>query len=282
MSFTTEGLAERLPLPVPLPTLEDWPNAEFHVDPARGITVKALGLSLSSAFQPIFDAQGRVVGEEALLRALTRGKPLPPLQAFACAADQQLVAFDRLCRTLHLLNFATFQHAAFKQDAARLFLNVHPQLLVQVESRHGEAFGRILDSLAWSPRQIVLEITEDAIPDSRVGQVRAAIESYRARGYAIAIDDFGSRHANLDRLWVFEPDIVKLDRELIFQAEQSPRLRRALPKVVELLHELEAEVVVEGIETEVQQQIALDAGADALQGYLLGEPRFFGSSGGTR
>ncbi|SMC26650.1 EAL domain, c-di-GMP-specific phosphodiesterase class I (or its enzymatically inactive variant) [Andreprevotia lacus DSM 23236] len=273
MSILTEHLADRLPVPIPLPTLEDWPNAEFLVDPARGITVKALGLNLASVFQPIFNAAGQVVAQEALLRATARGRPLPPMQAFASAASQQLVAFDRLCRTLHLLNYATFQHGD-----TRLFLNVHPQLLVQVESRHGEAFGRILDSLAWSPERVVLEITEDAIPDSRVGQVRAAIESYRARGYGIAIDDFGSRHANLDRLWTFEPTIVKVDRELIARAEHSAPLRRALPKLVELLHELEAEVIVEGIETSTQHQLALDAGADAVQGFHLGEPRYFGSS----
>ncbi|KAF0814812.1 Cyclic di-GMP phosphodiesterase CdpA [Andreprevotia sp. IGB-42] len=276
MSIPTEDLAGRLPLPVPLPTLEDWPNADFLIDPARGITVKALGLNLASVFQPIFNRDGKVIAEEALLRATARGKPLPPMQAFASAASQQLVAFDRLCRTLHLLNCATFQ-----SENTRLFLNVHPQLLVQVESRHGEAFGRILDSVAWSPARIVLEITEDAIPDSRVGQVRAAIESYRARGYGIAIDDFGSRHANLDRLWTFEPDIVKVDRELIARAEHSAPLRRALPKLVELLHELEAEVVVEGIETATQHQLAVDAGADAVQGFHLGEPRYFGSPSRT-
>ena len=42
--------------------------------------------------------------------------------------------------------------------------------------------------------------------------------------------------------------------------------------LVRLIQDLGAQVVCEGIETPVQQALALDAGADLLQGYLYGEP----------
>ncbi len=137
-------------------------------------------------------------------------------------------------------------------------------------------FERVLHTVNWQPQRIVLEIVEDEIAQGEVNRVRDAVDNYRRVGYRIAIDDFGSRHANLDRLWQLEPDIVKLDRVLIAQAVESPKLRRALPRLVQLLHELETLVVVEGIETADQQQLALDAGADLLQGFHLGEPRPLG------
>lgn len=258
---------------VPLPDFirEDWPEAEFGIDAARGITVRALGLSLASVFQPVFDLHGVQIAQEALLRASLRGRPLAPPAAFkAAAAHGRVIAFDRLCRTLHLYNNATFQ-----TGHADLYLNVHPGLLTGVE-RHGEVFERVLHTVDWQPQNIVLEIVEDEIAQGDLNRVRDAVNNYRRVGYRIAIDDFGSRHANLDRLWQLEPDIVKLDRALIAQAVTSPKLRRALPRLVELLHDLETVVVIEGIETAEQKQLAQDAGADLLQGFHLGEPRPLG------
>lgn len=265
------SLPGALAMPLPDFVRQDWPEAEFNVDGARGIGVRALGLALNSVFQPIFDAKGNVQGHEALLRASARSKPMSPQAAFqAAVAHGRLISFDRLARTLHLYNYATFQ-----TGLAGLYLNVHPQLLTGVE-RHGVVFERVLQTLNWQPEQIVLEIVEDEIAPGELSRVREAVNNYRSVGYRIAIDDFGSRHANLDRLWQLEPDVVKLDKALIAQAATSPRLQRALPKLVELLHELEATVVVEGIETKAQHAIAIDAGADLLQGFYLGEPRPLG------
>ncbi|GGP23675.1 EAL domain-containing protein [Silvimonas iriomotensis] len=255
-------------LPLPDFIRQDWPEASFSIDGSRGMGVRALGLALTSVFQPLLDAHGNVQGHEALLRASARGKPLSPAGAFqAAAAHGRLISFDRLARTLHLYNYATFH-----SDQKCLFLNVHPGLLTGVE-RHGVVFERVLQSVNWQPAQIVLEIVEDEIAPGELNRVRDAVNNYRSLGYRIAIDDFGSRHANLDRLWQLEPHVVKLDRVLIAEAATSPRLQRALPRLVALLHELDATVVVEGIETATQHSIARDAGADLLQGFYLGEPR---------
>jgi EAL domain-containing protein (putative c-di-GMP-specific phosphodiesterase class I) len=45
-----------------------------------------------------------------------------------------------------------------------------------------------------------------------------------------------------------------------------------LPKIVDILHDLDALVVCEGIEQGEQERIAIDSGADFLQGYLYGRP----------
>ncbi|MEI7432124.1 MAG: EAL domain-containing protein, partial [Betaproteobacteria bacterium] len=68
------------------------------------------------------------------------------------------------------------------------------------------------------------------------------------------------------------PDIVKLDRSLIVQATENPRVRRVLPKIVEIVHDLNARVVCEGVETREQHAIALDSGVDLLQGFYYARP----------
>jgi EAL domain-containing protein (putative c-di-GMP-specific phosphodiesterase class I) len=66
--------------------------------------------------------------------------------------------------------------------------------------------------------------------------------------------------------------VVKLDRTLILQAMSNPMARRILPKVIDIIHELGAVVVCEGIETEDQFKLARESGADLLQGFLLAVP----------
>jgi EAL domain-containing protein (putative c-di-GMP-specific phosphodiesterase class I) len=258
-------------LHVPEDTLADWPSAQFASTQERGIVVKALGLELTSVFQPIFasDAQ-TIIGEEGLLRASIRRKAMSPADVFKSASRGEcLVAFDRLCRSLHLMN-----HLAGPQKGKTLFLNVHPELLITVEKQHGEAFERILQDQGLKPSDVVLEILESAISDAQEADLTHAVENYRQRGYRIAIDDYGQKNANLCRLLSLSPDIVKLDKVLIHATDNNSKAQRLLGQLVEMLHDLDSQVVIEGIESAEQLAIAQESGADFFQGYFLAEPRY--------
>lgn len=251
---------------------QDWPHLKFGDDAVRGIVTEAMGIQLSSVFQPIVDATGQVMAEEALLRARSHGVQIPPLSVFRIAAAHgQLVAFDRLARTLHLLNYL-----AYPRHHERLFLNVHPRLLGEV-SRHGLVFEEILSSVHWTPQHITLEFLEDDVAQGDFVHLREAVHNYRQRGYGIAIDDFGGEQlSRLDSIWELKPDVVKLERQLLLKSESSERIRKSLVHLVEMLHQLDAQVVMEGVETATQHQIALDAGVDLLQGFYYGEPKPIG------
>lgn len=228
---------------------------------------KFIGLQLRSAFQPIFStALGKTIGFEALLRpSIGPSDPLTPAFAFGFADNQgRLVKFDRVARTLHALN-----SLRLPDTKGLLFLNVHPKLLISVNA-HGQVFERILHAHSVPTHKVVIEILESAIDVDK--PLSEAVGNYRDRGYHIAVDNFGSRHSNLDRLWKLSPDYVKLDRSIIHEAEHNAKVRRMLPKLIETIQELGARAVVEGIENEIQHKIALDAGGTLLQGYLLGRP----------
>jgi EAL domain-containing protein (putative c-di-GMP-specific phosphodiesterase class I) len=225
------------------------------------------GMVLESAFQPLLDASTlRPVAHEALLRARDGQRSLPPPEALARAktpADQMYL--DRLCRTIHAINFA-----AQASPGARLFLNVDANHVKGLDRSHGQTFLRLLGYCGLDPSQIVLELLESDIADEE--RLIAAAESYQGYGFGIAIDDFGSRSSNFDRLWKLSPDIVKLDRGLIHQSLDHPRARRVLPQLIALLHDLNARVVCEGIETERQHEHVAQAGTDLVQGYWYARP----------
>lgn len=239
------------------------------LDDGRRITTRFAGLTLSTVFQPLFrHGADAPPAHEALLRVVEPdGSPLAPLEAFARLNRLgHAVEFDRLCRLLHVLNFVRQSDGDHS-----LFLNVNgAHVLGLIAGEHGSFIGTLLTRHGLDPARVVLEIVEDRIDD--LARLEAAVHGYRLRGLRIAIDDFGARHSNFDRLWMLNPDVVKLDRTLIVQATANPQARRVLPRLIEIIHELGAEVVCEGIETAEQHAIALDAGADLLQGFLLAPP----------
>jgi EAL domain-containing protein (putative c-di-GMP-specific phosphodiesterase class I) len=237
----------------------------FAADEAYGVY---RGLHLHSVFQALFAADSlQPVAHEALLRARDeQDRPVSPSDAFLRAVGpDDAIYFDRLCRTVHALNFR--QQGSIAGD---LFLNVSGSHLLSVGGGHGSTFETLLKHCGLKPTQIVLEILESRV--DHLQHLQEAIEAYRSRGFRVAIDDFGCQHSNFDRLWQLTPDIVKLDRSLIVQAASNSRARRILPKLIDIIHDLGAQAVCEGIETAEQHQLARDAGADLLQGYYYARP----------
>lgn len=226
-----------------------------------------IGVQLNSAFQPIYDSvAGDLHGHEAILRPSLGGE-LASTPDFAFTYAEQtgkLVQFDRVSRTLHVLNFRQIY-----AENGLLFLKVHPKLLTSV-NQHGKVFEFILHSNSVPTSRVVIEIQEGLIEQDR--QLTEAIDNYRDRGYRIAVDGFGSDQSRIDRLWKFSPDFVKLDSSLIQQAENSDRIRKSLPSLVKLIKDLGAQPVINGIETQVQLNIAIESGSSLLQGDFLGKP----------
>ena len=245
----------------------DWPNVELEQRTGLGIVTRALGLDVSSVFQPIVTPDGTLYGEEALLRARSQGLKISPESVFRIAAAQgALVAFDRLARTLHLINFISGP-----APRGRLHLNVHPRLLGEV-TQHGVVFEEILHSVSWSLSQVTLEFQKGEASYGDFAQLQRAVNNYRRRGYGIALDDFGDYPLRqLDGLLSLAPDVVKLGWQQL--SGSSASARKGLGTLVGLLHEQGAQVVVKGIETADQRDAAIDLGADLLQGYFLGRPQ---------
>lgn len=226
------------------------------------------GVEARSHFQAIFAATtGELAGHEALLRAsMPDGVALSPQSAFHIArSEDRLVDLDRTSRTLHLMNYLRYPIP----DGLLLFLNVNPGLVTEV-SDHGHISELVSEKYGFAKNRIVIEIIENAATSNTL--LERATRNYRRRGFQVAIDDFGSENSNFDRLWRLEPDIVKLDGRLFRDLSANPRATRIVTKVIEIIHEIGARAIIEGIETEVQANLAVEAGADMLQGYYFDRP----------
>lgn len=223
--------------------------------------------TIGSAFQPIYSLSHKnPVGYEALCRAKSiDGSAISPFVLFGQTyGESDDVLIDRLCRAVHIQNFA-----ACADDKSWIFLNVNP-LVTVVGKNYGSFFRDMLAHHHISPGQVVIEILEQNIQDESI--LAAAVDYYKELGCLVAIDDFGASHSNFDRVWNIQPDIVKFDRSIIVQAETSRVVRKALPSMVGLIQELGCIALMEGVETEQQALIAIDSNVDLVQGYYFGYP----------
>lgn len=224
--------------------------------------------TLASAFQPIFSLSHRnPVGYEALCRATSPdGSPISPLALFGQShGESGDVLLDRLCRAVHVRNFA-----ARADDKSWLFLNVNP-LVTVVGKHYGSFFREMLAHHGIPASRVVIEILEQNVSDEAV--LSETVDYYKELGCLVAIDDFGASHSNFDRIWNIRPDIVKFDRSIIVQAEADRVVRKALPSLVSLIQELDCIALMEGVETEQQALIAIDSNVDLVQGYYFGHPQ---------
>ena len=248
--------------------ITNYTGREFIAPVQKMVDVQGV----TTHFQPIFSVRQRsIVGLEALARGVSAsGGLIPPNTLFKTAQAENLAgAVEDLCRDTAIRNFARVKGRA---DDLLLFLNLD----LAFTPRH-EALPAALEALVRGgggglhPRNVAIEFLESRLDDiARFGTLATAL---RQRGFLVVLDDVGAGHSNLDRIPLFRPDIIKLDRSLITGIDHDFYKQEIFKSLVGLSRRIGALVVAEGIETEGEAVTALSLGADLLQGYFLSRPK---------
>lgn len=84
--------------------------------------------------------------------------------------------------------------------------------------------------------RIIFEFTENVLLDGK--HVLHILRSYRDMGFKTANDDFGAGHSGLGLLTHFQPDIVKLDMDLIRGIGTDPVRRKIVRYTLAMLEDL--------------------------------------------
>jgi EAL domain-containing protein (putative c-di-GMP-specific phosphodiesterase class I) len=119
--------------------------------------------------------------------------------------------------------------------------------------------------------RLVVEITETAALGDLEESARF-VDTVRAAGVRVALDDFGAGHTTLRHLEYLAIDTVKLDGSLARSVPTSPAHRTALRHLVGLAGSIGFRLVAEGIENAEEAALLRAEGVDYLQGYHLGMP----------
>jgi EAL domain-containing protein (putative c-di-GMP-specific phosphodiesterase class I) len=227
------------------------------------------GTVLITHFQPIVSARQRtIVGLEALSRGRSGSRPIiPPSELFALTTGRALDDLQAACHTQAIVEFGAL---VARQPDLLLFLNL------AMSSSEGpmDVANRLLEAVCTGglrPSNVALEILEADIGDKR--DFGLLIDELRSHGFLLVLDDVGAGHSNLDRVSFTRPDILKIDRSLVAGADRDFHKQGTLKSLVDLSRKTGALVVAEGVETETEAIVALELGADLLQGYFVGHPQ---------
>lgn len=118
---------------------------------------------------------------------------------------------------------------------------------------------------------LVFELTEHR-PTDDVKPIRRVIDALRARGAMFALDDAGAGHSGLKQLLEYQPQFVKIDRDLVTDIHLNEAKRALVQMVGHLVARLDAWVLCEGIENEAECNALRQLGIPLGQGYFLARP----------
>ncbi len=225
-------------------------------------------------FQPLLEvATQRIAGYEALVRwpHPERGA-VSPIEFITLAEETSLInpvgeyVLNRAIGALSRLSEAGLDPLPF------IAINVSPKQLME-----SDLLNRTVDRTraAGVPvNRIKLEITESRMVDYPT--VQALLLRCHREGIEVSLDDFGTGFSNLGHLHALEFDTVKVDQAFARHMMTSRRAMALAKSIINMIHALDADVVVEGVETEAQMEVLRSMGCRYAQGYLIGRPQPLG------
>lgn len=221
-------------------------------------------------FQPKFDLlQRKVTGCEALLRWQhpTLGFVSPAVFIPIAEQEGQIIelgywVLQRACQAI-----ARWSDQSVQLD--KIAINISGKQLA-----HNDFIGRVEAILAGfdiDTSLLEFELTESWL----VENFEEAIEKLnriKTSGITISIDDFGSGYSSLSYLSKLPIDVIKIDRSLISDIAQNLNAQSMVANVTRMAHDMNMQVVVEGVETLEQLLMLEQLKCDLIQGFFIAKP----------
>jgi diguanylate cyclase (GGDEF)-like protein/PAS domain S-box-containing protein len=223
-------------------------------------------------YQPVFSLPERdLAGFEALLRwRHPRRGVLAPAHFIDALEQTQLIVpatrwlLSEACRRIREWNDE-------RGSANKLFVTVNVSPVHIVSGTLAEDVSQAIDGTRVDARWLGIEITESTFIESP-DAARLQMNAIREAGARMIIDDFGTGYSSLAYLASLPFDKLKVDRSFVARLEKDRRGLGIVKAITTLAHDLDKEIIAEGVETE-GQLLALEAlRCQFAQGYLLSRP----------
>jgi EAL domain-containing protein (putative c-di-GMP-specific phosphodiesterase class I)/CHASE2 domain-containing sensor protein len=250
-------------------TEADSDEANWHLSLLGDVEAAMASGQLWNAYQPKLDLHsGDVVGVEALVRwhHPERG-PIQP-DNFIPMLEEHGRARDL---TMHVLGQALHDALAWQVMGFQIGVAVNVSASLLADHEFIELVGQTLQGSRLPTSRVTIEVTETAAMHSPERAI-AALESWRALGVSISIDDYGTGQSSLNYLQKLPATELKIDKAFVQTIGSDRRNAIMVRSTVALAHELGMKVVAEGIEDAPCLQLLTDMGCDTAQGYYIGRP----------
>jgi diguanylate cyclase (GGDEF)-like protein len=134
-----------------------------------------------------------------------------------------------------------------------------------------EEVAELLRHTGLNPELLQIELTESVMLRG-AERVSESMKQLRELGVSLAIDDFGTGYSCLGYLPRLPFNALKIDRSFVNELVSRPEIKAMVHSLVTLAHNLNMQVIVEGVETTQQLELIKKMGGNEVQGFLLGRP----------
>lgn len=221
-------------------------------------------------YQPKINCQtGELTGCEALVRwedpdngLISPGEFIPLAEETGLIVPLGQWVIETACRQMKSL------HQAIGKPLP-ISVNLSARQLRQ--SNLVEQIAHSLEVHGLGKQCLELELTESLLIEDAEKQI-TLLHKLKARGIDLSIDDFGTGYSSLAYLKRFPIDTLKIDQSFIRDLENDAKDAAIVSAAITLAHNLDMQVVAEGVETQAQHDLLVQLNCDVVQGYLHSRP----------
>lgn len=212
---------------------------------------------------------GRVVGLEALVRWRHHERGLLAPSEFVPLAEQ--------CGLIVPLGYWVIfralrdMQALREQGFAPLHMAINLSFRQFQDSQLLATLTRLINDHAVDARWLEFELTETAVM-RRSDHVRQTMDALGRLGVRFSLDDFGTGYSSFVHLNSLPIKLLKIDKSFVGQMESREENRKLVHAMINLAHNLNLDVVAEGVETPGQLALLRGFDCDQVQGYLISRP----------
>ncbi len=239
----------------------------MHVASSKWLKTLLIEKRYFSLMQPIVFAETmQIHGNEFLIRGLDiDGSEISAPELFGAAEKSGLMEKIDCAAGL-----SAIETAAHFNLYSKSFINIMPRSAVGVDQNLTEWLN-LVEEMNIPLDTLVFEIVEsESVADQ--AELRKIIDTLKAKGIQIALDDFGYGFNNITTLFDLKPDYVKLDKALVQDIVEDGGQWSVVANLVEAATQVGVKVIAEGVENEETMKALMTIGVEYLQGYFFGMP----------
>ena len=221
-------------------------------------------------FQPRVDAfSNQIVSAEALIRWNHPEWGLITPQEFLTIAEENGLITDI---DEWVLKEVCNQIKKWKKEQRQTVpISINVSAVNFMKQNWASTVAKVIQETGIHPQDLEFEITENLLLNNQE-MVTNTIDSLRALGIKIALDDFGKGYSSLSYLTQFPFDVIKIDKSFIRNIHENDRDLLIAKSIIYLAKGLKIKVVAEGVETIQQLKILEKEQCNEIQGFLFSRP----------
>ncbi len=173
-----------------------------------------------------------------------------------------LAIIEQVCKNIEILKFHGIVSLPVSINLSRLDFQLC-EIYDEIE--------RLRKQYRIAVKDLHIEVTESAFFNDQ-DFLRSELEKFRAAGYEVWMDDFGSRYSSLGNLKNFDFDTLKIDMSFLREYEENEKAGIILDSIIKMAEKLGLHTLAEGVETKAQMEFMKALGCEKLQGYYYAKP----------